>query len=347
MTTTDSSTDIAEAYEMGPEDPSLPPTAEEPQQAPANPETPGENSGGSFWSKKPIRTALWILTATALLIMFTVVKLPEDRIKNYVNGTLSYFLAENGMSFSASESWVSIGLGISYVMKNVTLNLPPPEQPVQIEHVTFSPSLIPMIFKNYGGKLKIQSGESLANVSFSVKNTKLSASLDIDKLDLAKSGLLAALLGLKGTGSLDASAVIKGDYSNPSTMNGNANIHFKKFALDQQTIKGFSFPPIFISETLLELDIKSGKAVLKKGNIGKADNAADDLQATLSGDMTLASDLEESQLNIQSRFKISANILKSFILIDTFFAAGKQPDGSYTVEITGPLNSPMPKAVPK
>ena len=78
---------------------------------------------------RTIKNVGWIFFGVFCLVIFTILKLPEDRIKNYVQGTVASMLAPKGIVFTADKGYISIGWGISYVMKGVTLNFPPPRSP--------------------------------------------------------------------------------------------------------------------------------------------------------------------------------------------------------------------------
>src|SRR5207245_1415419 len=97
---------------------------------------------------------------------FTLVKLPEDRIKSYLNEKIASSLSQSHLTFSVSESQLSILFGISYLMKDVTLGIPSSAIPLRIEQLTFSPSLISLITGRYGGNIKIKNGDGILKASF-------------------------------------------------------------------------------------------------------------------------------------------------------------------------------------
>src|SRR5688500_12752488 len=75
-------------------------------------------------ARRILRGLVWFAFALFCLIGFTLLKLPDDRIKAYALGTINAQLAPKGISMTAVQGYVSLGFGISYVMKEVTLNLP-------------------------------------------------------------------------------------------------------------------------------------------------------------------------------------------------------------------------------
>src|SRR5688500_12286170 len=76
--------------------------------------------------RKGFRLGAWITYGTLCLVLFTFLKLPDDRIKNFIEGSLSSFLATKGISMVAKESHLSLWFGLTYVMKDVTLTFPAP-----------------------------------------------------------------------------------------------------------------------------------------------------------------------------------------------------------------------------
>jgi len=296
-------------------------------------------------AKRLGRLAGWMSFGVACLIFFTLLKLPEDRIKAYIDGTISAALAKKQISFSTTEGRLSILFGISYTMKDITINFPPPHPPVHIDKIEVAPSLLSLIFSNYGGKLWLENGKGQLSASFSLKNTLFSASYKASKLEIQKLGVLPFLAGVQVAGTLDGNGSFSGDYANPTALEGEGALTFTQISTEPQSIAGFSIPPLSISDAVVEVKAEKGKAVIKTLRVGKptpTKGKVDDIQAAVTGDVTLAKQLDNSQLNLKIHFTFSENILKSFVLLDTILGAGKQGDGSYSYTLTGPLMAPQP-----
>jgi len=164
-------------------------------------------------------------------------------------------------------------------------------------------------------------------------------------MDFGKLGVLPLIANIQGSGVLDGNGNLSGDFSTPSTLEGNVNLKLSRVTLEQQMLYGFSIPKILISEGIIEIDIEKAKARIKSFRIGHPTNPAtlaDDIQGTISGDMTLAKFWEMSNLNLKLNFSFSEGLMKSFILLDAILGAGKQANGSYGFSLTGPLSSPIP-----
>lgn len=87
---------------------------------------------------RSLQVAGWVAFALGCLVAFTILKLPDDRIKAYVQGMIAAQLAPKGITFAAEKGYISIGWGISYVMKEVTFSFPPPQPAASLIN---SPSL--------------------------------------------------------------------------------------------------------------------------------------------------------------------------------------------------------------
>jgi type II secretion system protein N len=275
------------------------------------------------------------------LLLFTLLKLPEDRIKNYVQGMIASFLAPKGISFSAEKGYISVGWGISYVMKDVTLNFPPPDAPSHVDKISFTPSILPMILGYQGGSLWMYNGDGKLHASFSTKDTQISGTFSAKAMDLGKIGVLPLAAGIRGTAVVTGEGSVSGDFALPSTLTGDVDLNLSKVVIDQQSIMGFSVPRLAISEGKIELNSDKGKATVKTFRVGKP-GSADDIQATGSGDVVLGRSWDSSTLNGKVNLKLSESVMKSFILIDALLGAGKQGDGSYSFQLNGPLTAPNP-----
>ena len=310
--------------------------------APSTEESLIESPPPQTRGQKILRRTLWTFFTLFCFLLFTLMKLPEDRIKNYIDGSLNLILKPRGISISSSDSHLSYLFGISYVMKDVTLVIPPPAVPIHIEKIEVSPSILPLLLGKLGGTLHIEQGSGSMKGSFSIKNTQISTSGKFKKFDIGKSGLLAIAAEIQGSAVLDGELDLSGDFSVPQSIEGNTRLHLSHIVLEPQSISGFSIPRLNISEGTFDLNIAKGKALIKTLQLGKTGGTPDDLRGTLTGDITLAKQWESSLLNLKSHFSLSETMLKSFMILDLILSAGKQPDGSFAFSLTGPLDGPFP-----
>lgn len=294
-------------------------------------------------ARRIARTAGWGLFALFLLLFFTFLKLPEDRLKNFIEGNLNAALSPKGISFSAGKGYLSLGLGISYVMKDVTLTLPPPSPPAHLDKVSVSPSIFPMLLGRMGGSASIVSGDGSLDASFAMRKSDVSLSLKARGFDLGKTGILPAAAGVQGGAVISGKLSLSGDMNIPTTLDGNVDLELSKIALEPQAIMGFAIPKVYVSEGKIELSADKGKATIQEIRLGKS--AQDDVRAKLSGDVTLGKQWESSTINARASFSLSENIMRSFVLLDALLGGAKQSDGSYAFTLNGPITSPNPTPV--
>src|SRR5438128_789469 len=82
-----------------------------------------------------LRQSGWIILGLVSLILFTLAKLPDEKIKGFVDNQIAAILAPQGITLTAAKSHLSFGLGISYVMEDVTLTPPPPQSPAKLDRI--------------------------------------------------------------------------------------------------------------------------------------------------------------------------------------------------------------------
>ncbi len=294
-------------------------------------------------AKRSLATLGWILYGLACLIFFTVIKLPDEKIKGTINSMIANQLSTQGITFSASESDLSYGFGISYILKGVSLRFSSASTPpALIEKIEVSPSLFTLLFGGVGGALEIQQGEGRLSSSFSIKKTNISFDFKAKKMDIGKLGLLSALAGIQGSVVLDGKGSVEGDWKSPSTLEGSASLQLSRLTLDAQSIMGFPIPKIHVSEGNIEFTAEKAKVLIKNFQLGKAGlTPPDDLHGNLSGDITLTKQWESSTMNLKTRFSLSESILKSLVLLDAILGSGKQPDGGYSFSLSGPFFAPV------
>ena len=291
-------------------------------------------------ASKTISIVGWTALTLACLIFFSIMKLPESKLKALIQGTLSSTLSAQGIQFTSAESDLSISpLGIRYFMKGVSLKKPPEERGLVLETVKVSPSILSMIAGKLGASFAVSQGDGSLTGSFSGKNSDVFLSFNASGLNLGKMGVLPFLAGIQGTLNLEGSGSVSGDFADPKSLNGSIKLNLSKIVFDAQSIQGFAIPKLSISEGTLEFEINQGKVSLTTVKIGKP-GSADDLIASASGDIQLARVMDSSVLNIKTKFSLSQNITKAFVLIDAILGPAKQAGGGYAYTINGALGAP-------
>lgn len=296
--------------------------------------------------KKWLRALGWAFLAVFFFILFTLLKLPEDRIRNFIEGNISATLASQNIGFSAEEGHLSIFFGVSYVMKGVTLTFPDPIKPVRINQITAAPSLLAMLAGRFGGALQIKQSESepgFLETSFSMSNHQINLSYQMSSIDIGKLGILPAFAKIQGSAMVSGVGAIEGDLNTPSSLTGKLQLDISKLQLEAQNISGFAVPPVRVSEGKLELDVDKGKAIVKTLQLGKT--PSDDIRLKITGSAALKPDFSQTDLNVRADFSLSEPILKAFSLIDLILGPGKQSDGSYAFNLTGPVMAFNPTPV--
>lgn len=296
-------------------------------------------------AKTWLKRILWSFFAVFCLLFFTLLKLPEDRIKNYIRGSIASVLSAQGIGFSSSQEILSIGWGVSYVMKDVTLTVPPAGEMVKIDQISVAPAIFPALTGKLGGKFWIKQGLGALHGAVSMKGNQVEADIDATGFELHKTGLLPALAGFQGNATISGKVLFVGDPNQPSSWEGKINLDLKNVGLDPQNVMGFSIPKVTVSQGKVDLLIDKSKLTIRTFQLGKAGNTADDLQATVTGDLQLAKSWNASTVNIRTNFGLSPTILKSFAILDTLLGAGKQPDGTYSFQFNGPMTGVVPSPV--
>ncbi|MGK5087689.1 type II secretion system protein GspN [Bdellovibrionota bacterium FG-2] len=294
-----------------------------------------------------LRPAAWVAFTLFCLIIFTFWKLPQDRTRNLIQGHIASQLAQKGVAFTAGESWISLGLGVTYTMKDVRLTPPSSDEPILIDRIEISPKLTALLFKKIAGSIYIKAQDGTLSGDFSSKGEHLEARLKLKHIDFGKTGAFLLLAGIKGGLNVSGTLSFAGNPENPFTFVSEADLDLSKFELSAQSIAGFNVPKVSASEGRIQLSSTFGKGAIKSLRLGNASkkDPADDLILSIEGDLTLGQRWDASQINARTKLQLSAALLKSFVLIDAFLGPGKQADGSYLFDLQGPLTAPNPVPV--
>jgi len=299
----------------------------------------------------------WVVFGLACLIFFTLMKLPTERVKAYVDGAISSALADHDMSFSSGEADLSILFGVSYEMKDITIIPPAPARKIHIDRVKISPSILSYLFSlfnTYSGHIVLENEGGSLGGKFSLNKTSdLSLSFEAKKLNIGKLGLITMLQQMQGTAIVSGKGEVEMNSSVASSLSGNVNLQVSGFNLDSQTLAGFNLPKIEISEAVLDASADRGKVSIKNLRLGKPTEASrdsnqiDDIQGTITGAIGFSGPAwQNGLLDLKAQFSLSEKILKSFVLLDALLNAGKRPGGGYGFAINGTLSAPIPSPMP-
>lgn len=294
--------------------------------------------------KRIIKRVGWVLLGVYCLVFFTLLKLPEDRVRNYIQGYIAYQLSQQDISFSADKSSLSFAFGIKYTMKDVTLNFPAGQDPVKISEVSVSPSILSLLMGKLGASIHLENKGGSMDAFYKMPLSGAGGSMAFDfsakNLDLGSLGILPVALGIKGSGVINGDGRISGNLNTPATLDGKIDFSISKITINQQTIMGFSVPQLTVSQIKIDLDIEGGKGIVKTIQVGQQSSSTDDIKGTMTGDITFGKVLPYSTLNLKTNFSLSQTILKSFILLDALLGNGKVADGSYSFVLSGNLSAP-------
>jgi type II secretion system protein N len=297
-------------------------------------EIAGETLGSSRNAAKlnPLRFLGLGVLFLILVCLFTLTKIPETRItsllQSYVQSALDpyeIYLTDRGRS-------LSLFTGIKYTLDHPSLELADQTR-IDLDDLEVRPKLLSLFTGRFGAKATLhQSGAELV-MNAAASRSKIESDLDLKDIDLGKFGVLG-FAGLKGSGLISGKISVEGTVTDFASFNGIIDLKLKKFKLDEQRFMGFALPETHISEGTILIEIKNGKLVMKTVQLGRQ---TDDLNATLTGDVTLNRNLNASALNLRAVFAISDKLRGALSLLEGLIAPAKQSDGHYAYKMTGPL----------
>ena len=296
-------------------------------------------------TKKIIKMAGWAGICLWMLAFFTLVKLPEAKIVNLIEGYLQNGLAPYGITMRAEEASFSVFFGMKFKMKKIRLYMPPPAKEVFIDQIEVSPSLSSILTGKLGADIYLRKDRGDLSMTVAMRGKKkVFVDFKVDQLDIGKLELLPAVAKVRLGAVLKGKGSISMDTTNSSTLSGDVSIQIKNLLVDAQTLVlggGFPFPipQISISEAEIGIDASSGKTKIKTFKIGRSDKATDDLVTTMTGDFTLTPDPANTALNLQIPQLKASETLKSKLSLNFMLGRFKQADGTFSgITLQGPAS---------
>ncbi len=273
-----------------------------------------------------------------LLLFFTLLKLPQARITGLIQGYVQVALDPYGIFLSDRGRDLSILRGLRYKLDHPTLELADQTR-IELDDLSVAPSFLSLLSGKMGVSADLHQGTGEVHFSGAGRGDKIDMNVDLDQVDIGKFGLLSYAAGLKGSGTISGNIQIAGALATPASLTGQIELKIKGLKLEEQNLMGFQIPSMNISEGTISAEIKGGKFIAKKIQLGKKN---DDLLLTLTGDITLNRYLNASGLNLKTNFSLSDKVKQSLAILDSILSGAKLPDGRYAYKLTGTLSAPFP-----
>jgi type II secretion system protein N len=279
-----------------------------------------------------------------LLILFTILKLPQTKITSLIQGVVQSQLDPFGIYITDHGRELSIWKGFEYRLIQPVLELPDMSR-VELEEIVVSPKLLSLLTGKAGAKIEItqvvekspaKTDLSKIEMDASFGGDFIDASIDLHSLDLGKFGILAFAAGLKGTGVLNGNLHVKGHLADLTSLSGNIDLKLSKLRIEEGKVFFLSIPTILVSDGTIDGKIENGKIAIKKFQIGKP---VDDLDIGVTGDMTLNRNINSSVMNLRASIGLSEKVKQKLSMLDAVMGEAKQPDGKYVYRLTGTLQN--------
>lgn len=275
-----------------------------------------------------------ILVATlfvTLLLFFSVLKVPEQRVSAFLSGAMQSALDPMGIYLIPKETHFSVlkGFQLEYIEPELEL---PDLTRVRLDRIKLSPSF-KMLFKAFaGGKIQIEQGTGSLVIHAGQRGSQFRFEFDAENLNLDRMGLLAFAADIKGNVIASGSGHLSGSLEDPMMLSGPINIQLKDIELADQSIHGFQIPSMKVGDGVIEADLGSGKINIIQARIGKP-KTKDDLALAVTGSVQLDRVINRSKIELQVLLGLSDRVKPKFAMLDTFLANNKMPDGQFGLMI--------------
>ena len=190
-----------------------------------------------------------------LLIVFTLVKVPQPKIHAWILGTLNQQMNAMGIQASAEEGHIEIGFGLRYEMTGIRLTMVDTQKVLKFSRLEVAPNIIgPLLQGKVGASFRLEEGNGSITGNLKAKGDEFDAEIQFDSLNLGRMGILPFAAGLDGTADLKGSIALAGSPAAVSGMYGKINLSLAKIVIDAQKFKGFDIPRTAISDALFDRD---------------------------------------------------------------------------------------------
>ena len=274
-------------------------------------------------------------------LLFVYMTFPLEAVQGRVARALEQAVPGLKVSFGAASPYRLSGLDVEEL--KLSYEKVPGQPPVvaTIDRVRARVQLLPLLSKNYAVSYHVNLGDGSVSGEVHSGATAVGLELQMKDVDLAHPPVLAKMLGMDLGGAIDADIDVTIN-DDPKKTNGHVQFDMKKARIGEANVMGFTVPPIDLGTTSATLEIKDGVMSFKKFEQKSAD-----LEAKITGDVTLRKQVPASNLNLAVQFKLTEAFLlnnpkfKTIVQISGIERT-KNPSGFYNAKLTGALSSPIP-----
>jgi type II secretion system protein N len=306
---------------------------------------------------------LYFFLAIGAFIVFLVPKLPYQDLAQSALNLLSDSTPFVWKSESVKTSFI-FGPKIEFQKLTLTgkpsgLASPSDANQIKIDSFSLRPGILSAGFKleAFQGKSSGSLGFSFAQspnksfgapANFTAKITNLvnqytlglnQINILAEKINLEKVATSLKMQELDIKGSIDKFAVdLQTADGHFSASNGTFNVMLKGLGLDPAGFNtGMPLPILVLGDAKINAIVTNGRINIRQGLIG---GPASDAEIMIDGTITIREPVEVSEMDLILRVKFAPKIIQAIPMIDTFFAAGKRPDGYYGLKLNGSLAYP-------
>ncbi|MEZ4845890.1 MAG: type II secretion system protein GspN [Bdellovibrionota bacterium] len=297
------------------------------------------------WIKSLRQQGKYLVIGGIVFVMGLFVHFPLERFGNIITSTI-----QKNTGYIVQMEKLSLTLPIGVHGENVTIQPPMNAgQPflLTIDELTIRPSILALITypfrKNIGFSYKAKRGKEIWSGSADMGSTTSSLAVNVKNFEWTGSFPLDAnpmfqgqSVNIQTTVNLDLELegkTISLQQGNLSEANGFLEITSKKLDIEAPMVK-------MLNINQFNLDTKLDKGTL---NIKKLDFSAPNVSGKSKGNIKLSPSFIDSQLDLEAVLKADpsdANISSLLSLFGSFYNIVPGADGSISLKINGPLNSP-------
>lgn len=242
-----------------------------------------------------------------------------------------------GLSLAVGSASLYGLTGISATEPAITFLKGDAPTTITLDKATARLQILPLLQKNLDVAFELELGDSTASGVLGLRGEQRALVLNMDELDLGKLPIsLLKNLPTRPRGSSSAEVDVAFDLADPKRSAGKGSIKLARAGLSEFKVMGFTIPAIDLGTLNLSFDVIDGTLKIKQFT-----QKGSDLEARVSGDISLKKQLAFSTLNLQVEVKLDEEFLKKNGTLRVAQGFGKKTaDGFQSFKVSGTVSSP-------
>jgi len=283
-----------------------------------------ENTLPSIVQEEPVSKTwglFWVILFITCLSIFTLARLPREKINAAVTSLVNEQLKQVNLSFSSDEGALSFSPGVIYTLQGISISKIFGSESMRFSSLEIDPHWLFTALGKPGFDLIWEEGTGIGTLNLKLRKSEIIALIDAEGISLGSTGILTFVTGLSGNGELTVKTTLNIARNQTLMLSGPLALTLRNFTLDLKSKQNSSsagqsgldplalisskFSTLRFGEIALQANLDGQNIEISELKFSKASQKDSLLDGTIKGTITMGRDPEDTSFQLQVDLKAS------------------------------------------